>query len=132
VQLTITARIQARWGHRVDGLIHTHAWTVEATVEGPADADIVMPADDLEDLLHREVAPWAGHYLTTLDVGAWKSFTPLVWDKEPTVEEIVRRLWASIEPTVPSLVEISLTESEEFDRARTVRLRRDRVPSLSA
>jgi 6-pyruvoyl-tetrahydropterin synthase len=130
VQLTITARIQARWGHRVDGLIHTHAWTVEATVEGPADADIVMPADDLEDLLHREVAPWAGHYLTDLDVGPWKSFTPLVWDKEPTVEEIVRRLWASIEPKVPSLVEISLTESEEFDRARTVRLRRERVPSL--
>jgi 6-pyruvoyl-tetrahydropterin synthase len=132
VQLTITARIQARWGHRVDGLIHTHAWTVEATVEGPADADIVMPADDLEDLLHREVAPWAGHYLTDLDVGPWKSFTPLVWDKEPRVEEIVRRLWASIEPQVPSLVEISLTESEEFDRARTVRLRRERVPSLSA
>ena len=132
MQLTITARIQARWGHRVDGLIHTHAWTVEATVEGPADADIVMPADDLEDLLHREVAPWAGHYLTHLDVGAWKSFTALVWDKEPTVEEIVRRLWASIEPKVPSLVEISLTESEEFDRSRTVRLRRERVPSLSA
>lgn len=132
MQLTITARIQARWGHRVDGLIHTHAWTVEATVEGPADADIVMPADDLEDLLHHEVAPWAGHYLTVLDVGSWKSFTPLVWDKEPTVEEIVRRLWASIEPKVPALVEVSLTESEEFDRARTVRLRRDRVPSLYA
>jgi len=131
VQLTITARIQARWGHRVDGLIHTHAWTVEATVEGPADADIVMPADDLEDLLHREVAPWAGHYLTNQDVGTWKHFTPLVWDREPTVEEIVRRLWASVEPKVPSLVEISLTESEEFDRARTVRLRRERVPSLS-
>jgi 6-pyruvoyl-tetrahydropterin synthase len=132
VQLTITARIQARWGHRVDGLIHTHAWTVEATVEGPADADIVMPADDLENLLHCEVGAWSGHYLTDLDVGVWKSFTPLVWDKEPTVEEIVRRLWASIEPKVPSLVEISLTESEEFDRARTVRLRRERVPTLSA
>ena len=104
MQLTITARIQARWGHRVDGLIHTHAWTVEATVEGPADAEIVMPADDLEDLLHREVAPWAGHYLTVLDVGAWKSFTPLVWDREPTVEETVRRLWASLEPEVPALV----------------------------
>ena len=38
MKLTITAAIQARWGHRVDGLIHTHAWTVEATVEGPADA----------------------------------------------------------------------------------------------
>ena len=132
MQLTITARIQARWGHRVDGLIHTHAWTVEATVEGPADVQIIMPADDLEDLLHREVAPWAGHYLTALDVGAWKSFTPLVWDREPTVEETVRRLWASLEPKVPALVELSLTESEEFDRARTVRLRRERVPSLSS
>ena len=128
MQLTITARIQARWGHRVDGLIHTHAWTVEATVAGPADATIVMPADDLEDLLHREVAPWAGRYLTDTDVGVWKNFRPLVWDKEPTVEEIVRRLWASVEAKVPSLVEISLTESEEFDRARTVRLRREHVP----
>ena len=50
MRLTITAAIHARWGHHVDGLIHSHAWTVEATVEGPADADIVMPADDLEDL----------------------------------------------------------------------------------
>jgi 6-pyruvoyl-tetrahydropterin synthase len=127
VHLTITARIQARWGHRVDGLIHSHAWTVEATVEGPADADIVMPADDLEELLRREVAPWAGHYLTDADVGQWKSYEPLLWDREPTVEEIVRRLWASIERQVPGLVEVALTESEEFDRSRTVRLRRERV-----
>jgi len=38
LQLTITTAIQARWGHRVDGLIHTHAWSVEATVVGPAQA----------------------------------------------------------------------------------------------
>jgi 6-pyruvoyl-tetrahydropterin synthase len=125
MQLTITARIQARWGHRVDGLVHTHAWTVEATVEGPADADIVMPADDLEALLRRKVEPWAGHYLTDSDLGRWKSFEPLLWDREPTVEEIVRRLWASVEPEVPGLVEIALTEAEEFDRSRTVRLRRE-------
>jgi len=130
VHLTITARIQARWGHRVDGLIHSHAWTVEATVEGPADADIVMPADDLEELLRREVGPWAGHYLTDTDVGQWKSYEPLVWDREPTVEEIVRRLWASIERQVPGLVEVALTESEEFDRSRTVRLRREAVEAL--
>lgn len=123
MQLTITARIQARWGHRVDGLIHSHAWTVEATVVGPADADIVMPADDLEELLHAEVAPWAGHYLTDTDIGPWKSFRPIVWDREPTVEEIVRRLWASIDPKVVGLMEVALTESSEFDRSRTVRLR---------
>ncbi len=125
MQLTITARIQARWGHRVDGLIHSHAWTVEATVEGPADADIVMPADDLEALLRAEVEPWAGHYLTDTDIGPWKSFLPLVWDREPTVEEIVRRLWNSIDPKVHGLVEVALTESSEFDRSRTVRLRRE-------
>lgn len=128
MQLTITAGIQARWGHRVDGLIHSHAWTVEATVVGPADAEIVMPADDLEELLRAEVAPWVGHYLTDTDIGPWKSFQPLVWDKEPTVEEIVRRLWSSLEPKVEGLVEIGLTESSEFDRSRTVRLRRE--PSL--
>ena len=51
MRLTITAAIHARWGHRVDGLIHTHAWTVEATLVGPADCDKVFPADDLEALL---------------------------------------------------------------------------------
>ena len=38
MKLTITASIHARWGHRVDDLIHTHAWTVEATLEGPLDS----------------------------------------------------------------------------------------------
>jgi 6-pyruvoyl-tetrahydropterin synthase len=127
MKLTITAAIQARWGHRVDDLIHTHAWTVEATVEGPADACKVMPADDLEELLHQVVAPWAGHYLTDVDLGPWKRLTPLVWDKEPTVEEIVRRIWASLEPIVPGLAEVALIESVEFDRSRKVRLMRDRV-----
>jgi 6-pyruvoyl-tetrahydropterin synthase len=124
VRLTITAAIHARWGHHVDGLIHSHAWTVEATVEGPADADIVMPADDLEDLLRMQVQPWNGHYLTNVDLGPWKSFQPLVWDREPTVEEIVRRLYGALEPQVPGLVEVALTESSEFDRSRTVRLGR--------
>ena len=124
MRLTITAAIQARWGHHVDGLIHSHAWTVEATVEGPADACMVMPADDLEDILRIQVQPWAGHYLTDVDLGPWKSYQPLLWDKEPTVEEIVRRLFRDLEPRVPGLVEVALTESAEFDRSRTVRLRR--------
>jgi len=124
MKLTITAAIQARWGHHVDGLIHSHAWTVEATVEGPADAAKVMPADDLEHLLRAQVEPWNGHYLTNVDLGPWKSFSPLIWDREPTVEEIVRRLWSALEPQVPGLVEVALLESSEFDRSRTVRLRR--------
>ena len=71
MKLTITAAIHARWGHRVDGLIHTHAWTVEATLTGPADCDKVFPADDLERILLDSVAPWQGHYLTDTDVGNW-------------------------------------------------------------
>lgn len=123
--MTITAAIQARWAHRVDGLIHSHAWTVTATVAGDPDADKVFPADDLELILHDTVKPWTGHYLTHEDVGAWRHFGPIVWDREPTVEEIVRHLWHAIEPQLPDLVEVSLEESNEFDRCRTVRLRRD-------
>ena len=69
MKLTITAAIHARWGHRVDGLIHTHAWTLEATVEGDPDCDKVYPVDDLEYLLTATVEPWHGHYLTHEDVG---------------------------------------------------------------
>ena len=119
----MTAAIQARWAHRVDGLIHSHAWTVEATVEGPADVHKVIPADDLERLLQHHVGQWVGHYLTDEDVGVWQSYTPLVWDREPTVEEIVRRLWRELEAEVEGLVEVALHESTEFDRSRTVRLR---------
>lgn len=125
MRLTITAAIQARWGHHVDGLIHSHAWTVEATVEGPPDAAKVIPADELERLLRAQVEPWSGHYITNVDLGQWKGFRPLVWDREPTVEEIVRRLWGALEPLVPGLLEVALLESTEFDRSRTVRLRRD-------
>ena len=124
---TITAAINARWGHRVDGLIHSHAWTVEATVEGPADAHIVIPADELEQILLDTVEPWVGHYLTNEDLGQWKNFQPLVWDREPTVEEIVRRLWDAIQPQVDGLVEVALVEAHEFDRTRTVRLGVERV-----
>lgn len=122
MRLTITAAIHARWGHRVDGLVHTHAWTVEATLQGPADCDKVFPADDLEGVLRATVEPWQGKYLTDTDIGTWKGYEPLVWDREPTVEEIVRRLWAALEPQVPGLVEVALVESTEFDRCRTVRL----------
>lgn len=122
MKLTITAAVHARWGHRVDGLIHTHAWTIEATIEGPADCDKVFPADDLEQLLIDAVRPWHGHYLTSEDVGEWKGYTPILWDREPTVEEIVRRLWGHLRPIVPGLAEVALIESTEFDRCRTVRL----------
>lgn len=122
LRLTMTAGIHARWAHRVDGLIHSHPWSLEATVRGPADADKVMPADDLEQILHDAVAPWHGKYLTDADVGIWKGYEPLVWDKEPTVEEIARRLWDHLEPIVPGLVGVSIVESTEFDRCRTVQL----------
>ena len=124
MKLTITAAIHARWGHRVDGLIHTHAWSVEATLEGPADCAKVFPADDLEQILTDSVEPWRGCYLTAEDVGEWKGYRPLVWDREPTVEEIVRDLWGHLEPLVPGLVEVALIEATEFDRCRTVRLAR--------
>lgn len=122
MRLTITTAIHARWGHRVDGLIHSHAWTVEATVAGPVDTPKVMPVDDLEDVLSEAVADWCGHYLTDEDVGQWKGFEPLVWDREPTVEEIVRRIWIAVGAKVPGLVEIALVEAKEFDRCRMVRL----------
>lgn len=122
MQLTMSAGIHARWGHRVDGLIHTHAWTVEATLEGPADCDKVYPADDLERTLLEVVEPWRGHYLTAEDVGVWKGYQPLVWEREPTVEEITRVLWGLLAERVPGLVEVSLVESTEFDRSRKVSL----------
>ena len=122
LRLTMTAAIHARFAHRVDGLVHSHPWSIEATVEGPADAAKVMPADDLEDLLRMQVQPWTGHYLTSVDMGPWKSYTPLLWDREPTVEEIARRLWDRLVGDVPGLVSLGVVESSEFDRCRTVRL----------
>jgi 6-pyruvoyl-tetrahydropterin synthase len=124
LRLTMTAAIHARWAHRVDGLIHSHPWALDATVEGPADADKVIPADDLEEMLQQVVEPWRGHYLTDTDVGEWKGYQPLVWDREPTVEEIARHIWEQLEIQVPGLVSIAVVESTEFDRCRTVRLTR--------
>ena len=123
-QLTISASVQARWGHRVDDLIHTHAWTVTAVVAGDPTAEKVHPADDLEHLLVEVVEPWRGRYLTDVDSGTWKGYQPLVWDREPTVEEITRRIWDALEPAVPGLVEVSVEEASEFDRRRLVTLRR--------
>ncbi len=122
MKLTITAAIHARWGHRVDGLIHTHAWSVEATLQGPADCDKIFPADDLERILLEVVEPWHSHYLTHEDAGEWKGYQPLIWDREPTVEEIARRLWDEVNRRVPQLIEVALVEATEFDRCRTVRL----------
>lgn len=122
MRLTITAAVHARWGHRVDGLIHTHAWSVEATVLGPVDCSKVYPADDLERLLLETVQPWQGCYLTDEDVGEWKGYRPLLWEREPTVEEIVRHLWSALADRVEGLTEVALSESSEFDRCRTVRL----------
>lgn len=124
MQLSMSAAITARWGHRVDGLIHTHAWTVEATVTGAPDAAKVMPADDLEAILTDAVSPWVGRYLTDTDEGEWKGYEPLCCEREPTVEELVRMLWAELEPRVDGLLEVSLVESHEFDRCRRVSLRR--------
>ncbi len=124
MRMTMTAAIQARWGHRVDGLIHTHAWSVEATVEGPADASMVFPADDLERLLLETVEPWRGRYLTNEDVGEWKGYTPLLWEREATVEEIARQLWCSLDRQLDGLSEVSLVEGTEFDRSRRVTLAR--------
>ena len=126
LHLTMSVAVHARFAHRVDGLIHSHPWSVEATVEGPADIDKVMPADDLEAILANMLEQWRGRYLTDADVGEWKGYRPLVWDREPTVEEIARRLWAQLDAAVPGLVEVAVTESVEFDRARVVRLARPR------
>ncbi len=126
LQLTMTAGIHARWAHRVDGLIHSHPWSIEATVEGPADAEKVIPADELEEILNELVEPWHGHYLTHEDVGEWKGYQPMVWDREPTVEEIARRLWASLDERVDGLVSVAVVESADFDRCRTVRVSRTR------
>jgi len=125
MRLTISAAIHARWGHRVDNLIHTHAWTVQATLAGPPDCDKVFPADDLESILADTVAPWHGTYLTNEDVGEWKGYRPLVWEREPTVEEICRTLWKKLETKVPGLKQVALTESTEFDRCRTVTIETD-------
>ncbi|MET0458330.1 MAG: 6-carboxytetrahydropterin synthase [Ilumatobacteraceae bacterium] len=122
LRLTMTAAIHARFAHRVDGLVHSHPWSIEATVEGPADAAKVMPADDLEQLLIGLVEPWRGRYLTDIDLGSWKGYEPLLWDTEPTVEEIARRLWDRLVGDVPGLVSLGVVESSEFDRCRTVRL----------
>ncbi len=130
MRMTISASIHARWGHRVDGLIHSHAWRIGATVVGPIECDKVFPADDLEHLLAAVVEPWRGRYLTAEDLGPWKGFEPLVWDREPTVEEIVRRIWSRLEATFVGIdgVEldaVSLEEAAEFDRCRVVTLSRD-------
>jgi 6-pyruvoyl-tetrahydropterin synthase len=122
--MTISASVQARWGHRVDDLVHTHAWTVSAVVAGDPEADKIYPADDLEAILLETVAPWLHHYLTDADVGEWKGYAPLVWDREPTVEEIARRLWDTLVDRVPGLIEVGLEEAAEFDRCRIVRLAR--------
>lgn len=129
MKMTISASIHARWGHRVDGLVHTHAWKVGATVSGPVDCDKVYPADDLEALLGAVVEPWQGRYLTDTDLGQWKGFTPLVWDREPTVEEIVRRVWTHVQDELDArpgvvLESVSLEEASEFDRCRVVTLSR--------
>ena len=126
LHLTMTAAIHARWAHRVDGLIHSHPWSLEATVEGPADVAKVIPADELERILHELVEPWRGRYLTDEDVGEWKGYTPLVWDREPTVEEIARRLWSELDQRIDGLVSVGVVESTEFDRCRTVRVSRVR------
>lgn len=129
MKMTISASIHARWGHRVDGLIHTHAWKVGAKVSGPVDSAKIYPADDLERELTCVVEPWRGHYLTCEDVGPWNGFAPLVWEREPTVEEVVRHIWETLDErfaTIPTadLESVTLEEASEFDRCRVVTLSR--------
>jgi 6-pyruvoyl-tetrahydropterin synthase len=129
MKMTISASIHARWGHRVDGLIHTHAWKVGAKISGPVDAAKIYPADDLEKELTCVVEPWRGHYLTSEDVGRWKGFEPLVWEREPTVEEVVRHIWDALDArfaAIPNadLESVTLEEAAEFDRCRVVTLSR--------
>lgn len=125
MKMTFSASVQARWGHRVGGLIHTHAWTVTARVRGDPDCDRVFPADELERLLASAVEPWRHHYLTEVDVGEWNGYRPIVWDREPTVEEIVRHLWFTLAPKIPGLDAVALEEASEFDRCRIVELTRE-------
>jgi 6-pyruvoyl-tetrahydropterin synthase len=127
--MTLQASIHARWGHRVDGLVHTHAWKVSATIEGDVECEKVFPADDLEQLLTDIVTPWQGTFLTHEDVGPWKGFVPLRWENEPTVEEIVRQVWIAADRVIGQhdairLREVALEEASEFDRCRVVTLRR--------
>lgn len=129
MKMTITASIHARWGHRVDGLVHTHAWKVEATVSASPDCDKVFPADDLERMLADVVEPWRGHYLTHDEAGPWKGFDPILWNREPTVEEIVRQIWGQLDTAfadIPDVIleGVSLEEASEFDRCRVVTLTR--------
>ncbi len=129
MKMTMTASIHARWGHRVDGLVHTHAWKLGATVSGPVDCDKVFPADDLEQLLGDVVEPWRGHYLTHEPTGTWKGFEPLLVEHEPTVEEIVRLLWRRLDEHFAGidgvgLESVTLEEASEFDRCRVVTLSR--------
>lgn len=125
MRMTFSGSVQARWGHRVGGLIHTHAWTVTARVRGDPACDRVIPADELERLLLAAVEPWRHHYLTDTDVGEWNGYRPIVWDREPTVEEIVRHLWSALAPQIEGLHAVALEEASEFDRCRIVELTRD-------
>lgn len=129
MKMTISASIHARWGHRVDGLIHSHAWKVGATVSGPVDSHKIYPADDLEKELTCVVEPWRGHYLTHEDVGPWKGFLPLRCEREPTVEEVVRLIWNQLDERFAlianaDLESVTLEEAAEFDRCRVVTLSR--------
>ena len=73
--------------------------------------------------------PWRGPDLTHEDVGPWKGFEPLVWEREPTVEEVVRHIWEELDgrfAEIPhaDLESVSLEEASEFDRCRVVTLSR--------
>ena len=76
----------------------------------------------MEKILTEVIEPWSGYYLTQKDVGIWKGYKPLIWDREPTVEEITRNLWDHLSEKIPSLIGVSLVESSEFDRCRKVSL----------
>ena len=126
LHLTMTAAIHARFAHRVDGLVHSHPWSIEATVEGPADAAKVMPADDLEALLHELVEPWRGRYLTDADLGDWKGYSRSCGTPSRRSRRSPGGCGTSSTPTCPGWCRSAVVESTEFDRCRTVRLTVDR------
>ena len=137
LSLAVRGQHQARWGHRVEGLPHTHHWTLRAMVEGALGDQIVVPVHQLNRELADVVHPWEGHYLTHEDgLGDWKGYAPIVWQAEPTVEEIARYLGTALGERVPGLAELEIEEGNEPDRHRFVTLSGfgsdERVMTMSA
>ena len=86
LHLTITAAIHARFAHRVDGLVHSHPWSIEATVEGPADASKVMPADEANRLFAEAHGELSREELMTITPDDILQSSVFAEDREPEDE----------------------------------------------